>query len=296
MKKPIKIFLLSLALVVFLVFILLLSGTFLLHKFLEETLDTNFTYVESIQTFLSQNADGEIEKRIKESSMRENHHHITIYYEENFSSLLPITKETLDLAIAKNESLFGETNLVPVDLLIFEHLDELREFAELEAVDGFYSDFEKVLAFHNVNKELLLAEDNHAMYAFQKMLLHEYTHYAFARKAQDTTAYPMWFIEGIAEYVGTDPKEVSFPYFEKISFDQLKSSEQWQGARTISLGDPYLQSYYAVEFLTMNYGEKVIKQIIDSTDKTKNFEESFTEITGLTLLELESVFLNSYKG
>ena len=296
MKKPIKIFLRIAVLIFSFVFLLLLGGSFFLHKILEEKIDTNVTYAESMKAFLTQNADGESEKRIKESSMQEDHQHISIYYEKNFSALLPITKETLDLAISKNKKLFGETSLPPIDLLVFENHEELREFSELESVDGFYSDFDKVLAFHNSKKELILAEDKLALYAFQKMLLHEYTHYAFARKAQNPADYPMWFIEGVAEYVGTDPNEVNFPYFEKISFGQLKSTEQWQEARTIPTGDPYLQSYYTFKFLTSNYGEEVIKEIIDSVDETQNFEESFTEITGLTFHELENVFLSSYKN
>lgn len=295
MKKSIKIFLLISTLIFSLIFLLLLVGSFFLHTFLKEENDSDVTYIQSMKAFLTQNAEGKSEKRIKESSIRQDHLHISIYYEKNFSALLPITKETLDLAIAKNEKIFGEASLVPIDLLVFENLEELRGFADLGAVDGFYSDFDKVLAFHNSKNELILAGDKHALYAFQKMLLHEYTHYAFARKTQNSAAYPMWFIEGVAEYVGTDPAEVSFPYFEKISFDQLKSSEQWQKARTLQMGDPYLQSYYALEFLTRKYGEEVIKQIIHSVDETQNFEESFSEITGLSVLELESAFLSSYK-
>ncbi|ANU13302.1 peptidase MA family metallohydrolase [Planococcus halocryophilus] len=295
MKKPIKIFFLISTLIFFFIFLLLLGGSFFLHKFLEETLETNFTYTESVMALLTQNANGESEKKLKESSIQEDYRHISIYYENNFSALLPITKETLDFAISKNENLFGETILEPIDLLVFEDLEELRGFSELNDVDGFYSDFHKVLAFHNAKKEMILAEDKYALYAFQKMVLHEYTHYVFARKAKNPADYPMWFIEGAAEYVGSDPKEVYFPYFEKLAFEQLKSTEQWEEARKNLMGDPYLQSYYAFEFLTLEYGEEVIKKIIESVDETRNFEDSFTEITGLTVLELESMFLSSYK-
>ncbi|ALS78745.1 hypothetical protein AUO94_08800 [Planococcus kocurii] len=296
MKKPIRFFFLISASFVFIAFLVLLGGSLFLHKFLEETLDPNITYVQSVKALLTQNANGESERRIKEISVHENHQHISIYYEENFAALLPLTKETLDLAIAKNEKLFGEVRLAPVDLLVFEDLKELRGFSELENIDGFYSDFDKVLAFHNSNKELILAKDKIALYAFQKMLLHEYTHYVFSQKVQNPATYPIWFIEGIAEYVGTDPNEVSFPYFEKISFEQLTSSEQWQEARTLVMSDPYLQSYYTFEFLTTNYEEQVIREIIDLVEETQDFEESFTEVTGLTLHELEKVFLNSYKN
>ena len=290
-----KTFLITWALVVFLLSLSLFSGSFFMHQVVNETLGTELSYAQSMNGFITKNAEGEHEKQIKESSMREDHQHISIYYQENFSDLLPMTKEILDLAIDKNERLLGEISPVPFDLLVFENLEELNGFAALKDAGGFYSDFHKVMGIYNYGEESILEEDTHAFYRFQNILVHEYTHYAFIRKVSNQAHYPIWFTEGLAEYVASDPDEVQFPYFEKIPFEQLTSNEQWNDALTKRMTDPYLQSHYALAFLTTEYGEGVIHQIIESVEETRNFEESLLEVTGLTVLDLEDVFLDDYK-
>lgn len=294
MKKSTKISLSISAIIVSSV-LLLLGGSFIVYKVAVEPVHTDLTYIQTMKGFITGNAEGKGEKQLKESSIREDHHHITVYFEENFSELLPLTKETLDLAIERNEELFGEIDNVPFDLLVYENLVEMSGFELREAKDAYYSDFQKIIAIHNSGKEVLLAEDELALYSFRQILLHEYTHYAFYRRVSNPNHYPMWFIEGIAEYVGNDPERVFYPHFENIPFSQLNSVGQWEAALATSLASPYSQSYYALSFLTEEYGEDIITQIIDSVDESRNFEESFSEITGLTVHNLEKVFLSSYK-
>lgn len=295
MKKSKKIIFSIGTLIASIVLLLLLGGSFVVHKVIVESLGADLSYVQTMRGVVTQNAEGERERQLKESSMRDDHHHISIYHEENFSELLPITKETLDLAIERNEELFGETERVPFDLLVFENVVEMKGFSEFEVGDAFYSDFHKVLAIRNFGKEFILAEDELALHSFRRELLHEYTHYSFIRRVSNLNHYPMWFIEGMAEYVANDPERVFSPHFVNIPFDRLNSSEQWREALSTSLASPYMQSYYTIDFLTTEYGEEVITQIIDLVDETRNFEESFSEITGLTLDELENIFLSSYR-
>lgn len=295
MKKSKKRSLSVTALILSFVIMLLLGGSFVVHKVIAKSLGADLTYFQTIQGVITQNAEGEKEKQFKESSMRENHHYISIYHEENFSELLPITKETLDLAIERTEELFGETDGVPFDLLVFENVVEMNGFSELETGKAFYSDFLKILAIHNSGKDFILAEDELALYNFQQMVLHEYTHYAFTRRVSNLNHYPMWFVEGVAEYAGIDPERAFSPHFKNIPFAQLTSTEQWEKALNTPMKSPYLQSYYAVDYLTAEYGEEVITQIIDAMEETRNFDESFAEVTGLTLRELESEFLSAYQ-
>lgn len=295
MKKSKKRSLSVTALILSFVIMLLLGGSFVVHKVIAKSLGADLTYFQTIQGVITQNAEGEKEKQFKESSMREDYRHISIYYEENFSELLPVTRETLDLAIERTEELLGETDPVPFDLLVFENVVEMNAFSELETGKAFYSDFLKILAIHNSGKDFILAEDELALYNFQQMVLHEYTHYAFTRRVSELNDYPMWFIEGVAEYAGSDPERVFSPHFENIPFAQLTSTEQWEEALNTKMKSPYLQSYYALAYLTAENGEAVITQIIDSVDGTGDFEESFVKVTGLTLRELESEFLSAYE-
>lgn len=295
MKKSRKTSLSITALILSFVLMLFLGGSFVVHKVITESLGADLTYFQTMRGVITQDAESESERQLKESSMRQDHRHISIYYEENFSELLPITKETLDLAIERTAELFGETDVVPFDLLVFENVVEMNGFSELETGYAFYSDFLKVLVIHNSGKGFILAEDELALYNFQQTLLHEYTHYAFTRRVSNLNHYPMWFVEGVAEYAGIDQERVFSPHFENIPFDQLTSTEQWEEALNTPMKSPYLQSYYAVDYLTAEYGEEVITQIIDSMEETRNFDESFGEVTGLTLRELESEFLSAYE-
>ncbi|WP_033542049.1 hypothetical protein [Planococcus sp. CAU13] len=294
MKKS-KIIMLSVTVIVSLILLILFTGSFLVYKVAVEPHDQDLTYIQTMNGFITGNADGKNEKRLKESSMREDYHHISIYYDENFSELLPLTKETLDLAIERTEELFGKTDDVSLDLLVYENFVEMNNYKLSEARDAYYSDFQKIIAIHNSGKEILLAGDDLALYGFRQILIHEYTHYAFYRRAESPQHYPIWFIEGVAEYAGNDPDSVFFPHFEPIPFRQLSSPGQWEAALGTPLKSPYSQSYYALAFLTGEFGEEVIVKIIDSVNDTRDFEKSFSEVTGLTLAELDEEFLRDYK-
>lgn len=295
MKKQAKIIVLTSSLFIAAILLLFIGGSYLLHKTIKGTQETNLSYIQSVKAIISQNAEGNAEKDVKSSSLREDYQHLSIYYKKEFADLLPLTKEILEESMTRSEELFGETSPVPFDLLVFESYEELTAFSKIEKTNGLYSDFHKVIAIHYWDKELILTGEKKALHNFRYLILHEYTHYAFSRKDPSQSAYPMWFIEGTAEYAATDPTEANFPYFDKIAFERLNNSEQWQAALTNPLADPYLQSYYAFEYLTTEFGEDVIGDIMESVKETNDFNKSFEEITGMTLEELGQLFIRSYE-
>ncbi|MDN7242235.1 hypothetical protein QWY14_10520 [Planococcus sp. N028] len=295
MKKTIKLAILVFVLLVSSAFLLLLVGSFILYHDIADEEEIKLTYWQSIKAIATQNAEGDREIQLKESRLQENHKHISIYYEQDFSDLMPIAKETLDLAMEKTEVLFGRTSPEPIDLLVFQDGEELAEFAEIEGVGGIYSDFDKVLAIHYHNKDLILKRDQLGLSMFQEVVLHEYAHYAFAHKASSEDAYPYWFIEGVAEYAGDVGQGAVLPTFELISFNQLTTYEHWHETRYTVGTDNYAQSHYAINFLIDKYGEKAVSKIMDSVNETKDFEQSLQSITGLTLDEFESAFVTSYE-
>lgn len=58
----------------------------------------------------------------------EEHQHISIYYPDGFSSYVPLTIETLDKAIAKNDEIFGGFEEVTVDFSVFENQEQFMDF------------------------------------------------------------------------------------------------------------------------------------------------------------------------
>lgn len=297
MRKSFKIAML-LAILFFSLVFLLLGGSFFLHKAIAGEQDSNLTYFQTMKALFTLNAEQDLEKQIKESYLQEDYHHVSIYYEEDFTELLPIAKETLDLAIAKTEALFGKTSQEPIDFLVFKNSEEMSKMSGTEGGAGFYSEFDKVLAINYIGKDLkdpILEGDETALYIFQEAILHEYTHYVFNRKAPEQDIYPFWFIEGVAEYAEDEGQGAPLPAFELIPFAQLTTHEQWQEARNIPSTHHYAQSYYAIKCLVDQYGEGVIKEIMDSANETKDFEKSIEKVTGLTISEFEAIFRTSLK-
>ncbi|WP_462408584.1 hypothetical protein [Neobacillus sp. Marseille-QA0830] len=235
MKKLLKR-LMAITLVALAIILLLAIGaSIFIHNELEKRTHERISYFQSIKSVLSLNFESEWENKRKADRQRMDYGAISIYYHDDFSELLPITKETIDWAKAINKELFGAVKEKHVDFIVFENGDEMSEFADFENISGFYSDFDKLMAISYSNKESILEKNETQLYFFQKSILHEYTHYIFQRMAEKSkagiSAYPTWFNEGISEYVGNDQTMVEYSEFRIIPFGQLADKTQWQEAR-----------------------------------------------------------------
>ena len=282
-------------LIVCVILLLLAFGLGLyIHRTLEDAAKEELPFFQSIQMGLTLNLERENERQLKEVRLKKAYHHITIYYPDDYAELLPLTKETLDWAIRKNEEIFGLINAPSVDIIVMEDKDELRNASGLTDISGFYSDSDKLIAIGYNDKEGILEKRETSLYFFQKSILHEYTHYSFSRMVDGAkfgiSAYPTWFVEGIAEYIGNDQTNVEYSGFKLVPFSQLISPEQWQTARFQDGTEVYYQSYFAIKYLTDRYGEGVLSDIIQETNETGDFEASFVEVTRMSIEDLENFF------
>ncbi|WP_160841572.1 peptidase MA family metallohydrolase [Halobacillus halophilus] len=296
LKKVLTIIFLTL----FTVLLLIAVGVgVFINKTLEKETNKDLPFFQSIKMAVTLNFESESEKQLKEKRLNEKYRHISIYYPDDFKELMPITKETLDWAMDKNEQVFGNVETRPVDLVMFENKEDLNDLSSLVDVSGFYSDFDKLLAINYTDKNLILERRETPLYHFQKAILHEYTHYVFQRKIEGSdirsSDYPLWFQEGIAEYIGNDGTTVLYSDFQLVPFGQLFSGEQWRIGRQKDGSNVYKQSYFAIKYLTDTYDESIVNEIIAKTKHIGDFETGFTEATGITLHDLENNFLNSYK-
>ena len=262
---------------------------------MEKQSNQDLPFFHSIKMALTLNYDSEKEVQLKEERAREKHRHISIYYPNDYKELMPITKETLDWAMDKNKELFGSLKEVPVDLIIVQNEEELEDLTELEEISGFYSDFDKIFAVTYDNEEFITKET--ALYFFQKSILHEYTHYIFARMVNDsskgTSPYPTWFQEGICEYVGEDQTIVEYSGFKLLPLVELDRLEQWHNVRLQDETDVYEQSYFAIKYLIDQHGTGILKEIIDETNSSGDFEQGFIKATDMTVVNFEDSFLSN---
>ncbi|WP_273128202.1 collagenase [Bacillus weihaiensis] len=281
------------------VFLLILGiGLYFLHHFFEKSVNEKVGLLQTVDSFLTLNFDGEKEKQLKEERSMMNVEHVSIYYFEDDAVLLPITNETLDWAKELNDDLLGDYKKRPLDLIYFKDTEELSHFASLNNISGYYSDFDKVIGIISEDKEGIVKGLETPLFHFQKTLLHEYTHYAFNQKLNQlkiTTTIPQWFEEGVCEYVSYDQTILSPSPFTFVPLNELTSYEDWNHARTIDDIEPYKQSYLTIDFLIGEYGKEVIVEILEATKSHSDFNKGYENVTGIPLVKVEEQVIQSVK-
>jgi hypothetical protein len=254
------------------------------------------------KSFFNQNFDSELEKEYKAAGKNKQYKQVSIYYQEKDKELIPLTIETLKWAEEKTAELFGGTKNVPIDM-IFMSKEDIVQDSKIEEASGYYSDFEKVIAV-SVDPEYLegiLQELETPLYFFQKSILHEYAHYTtFMKIAEAETfgdLFPTWFLEGIAEYVANDKTEVDIgliPY-EAQPLEDISWDNDFHEVRYDGISEPYLQSYFTVNYLIQEYGINVVNELIYKTKETEDFYEALEQVTEKQAAVFEQDVINYYQ-
>ncbi|MCA0987283.1 collagenase [Guptibacillus algicola] len=290
MKPTVKITLIVISSILSLFLLLVLVAVILLDHFLEYKASEPVSYSQAVETVLTFNYEGESEKEAKSTKESMAYGNVTVYVDDQDTDLFPVMEETLDKAKSLNEQLLGEIKERNVDLLLFSDQEEFERMSDLENVSGYYQNFGMLIGVRVDDKQGILERNEGAAYFFEQAILHEYTHYAFDRKVEmaghGLHSYPLWFQEGVADYIANDGTTVEPWNFDLVPFDQLCTHEQWRDARKRKMTDVYRQSYFAVTHVIEENGEDVIKEIIKATSESGDFESSFIDVTGLTYEEL----------
>lgn len=224
--------------------------------------------------------------------------HLSIYYATSDEQLLLYTEKSLNRAMELNDSLFGMSYTKPYDFIIFRDRSEIETFSGLEHAIGIHSPAYNVLGVLPENKEGIIENIEPLVWNYQSNIIHEYTHYVFIQKIAeagvDNKYFPLWFSEGIAEYLSLDkldvrPSEISnvFP------LNELITSEQWNKYRTETEYDIYLQSEKTIYTLVDKFGPEIINKIIHETGKKKNFQEGFESATNTSIMKLDEHIRNN---
>lgn len=111
--------------------------------------------------------------------------------------------------------------------------------------------------------------------------------------------FPVWFIEGIAEYIGEDEENLDYHSFETtfINLNKLNTQEEWQNARFHKSDErvnPYLQGYFTVAYLINTYGSNSISTLLSETSNTQDFYQTLQSLTGKNMEELERNIIHYY--
>lgn len=226
-------------------------------------------------------------ENLKENLNQTDYQHVSIYYDDYDTELIPTTKTAIEDAITANELLFHNHVEEPIDLIFISDYELMEEYSGTEYgigayVETFDSEFICITPQYIDNDYSL----------DRQVIMHEYTHYVFAHTVAElgldvTTDFPLWFNEGMADYVGYGGKEILFEAFEFVPFEKLVTTEQWNENISNLETNEYVQSYLAIKYLIDTFGEDVIIQIINSTESHGDFEEGFEDVTDLDVKELD---------
>lgn len=233
-------------------------------------------------------------QRMKENKLTHQYQNFTIYYKPHEKELLPIIERAIDKADYLTSGLLGPVKDNEIDFIIHASSDELYEETSLIKTMGYFDDPNDIVGIAITDLDEITADRMPGSFYFQSTIMHEYTHYRLQAfiKEQGLFVYriPLWFHEGVAEYIGMyDVKHRYYP-FKDTSFENLVTHKEWEKFRLDNY-DVYLQSYYAIRYIVDTYGEIIIKEIIEETAKVNDFNKGFTKATGISIDDLQTIYL-----
>lgn len=185
---------------------------------------------------------------------------------------------------------------LPIELLNIKKIEKPK-VKVLSKFNKRYSESLGYVYFHNniitiLNKESLAKGSNYNIdKRFVELISHEYTHFLINSKLKESSlfpkAIPLWFNEGIAEYVGVSSRLGYIP-------DRFKTKTKLSELNDIFDEDPdlfYDQSVVFINYLIKNYGYISISEIFQHL-KNNTFDKSIKIVTGESLNEISLKLFN----
>lgn len=246
------------------------------------------------------------------SKLKENQYkNYKIVHNEDMETALPLIFYYLDKLENENNELLGYTPESELTIQIDYDKDVFNSRSNLgEWVSGVYNPVIKTLYIYgeDVYRDIISdmpqieeLEDGSfyiSTISFSDILAHEYSHYAtndFIEKNNiSKDAIPVWFQEGIADYISkvdkSNGEELRF-----IPLTELTTEEEWSRANENILGEPYIQSMYAIYTIVNLKDKSAIKDIILACNKS-DFSTAFETVMGISLEEFENNLKNDFNN
>lgn len=175
-------------------------------------------------------------------------------------------------------NIFGQTPSRPINIVIFPTIEE----------------YQKVLN----DRDSAASYDGYSMYLqldelTSYTLVHEYINFKTEYFCQDnkisTLLVPMWFNEGISEYISYQyRKNIIIKPLERLkNFSELNNHKEFTNARLAGY-DVYYQSYLAIKKIIELKGNNSIKNIILDS-KNRDFYSAFEKNVGLNIEDFQKL-------
>jgi len=223
----------------------------------------------------------------------------TVYFNPKLEPALNLVNAYLKKAASDNAKIFGDFTPSPLTIKFDYDQEVFKKRTSSDVVySGVYFDKEKTIYIYIKDcYSDFLAINSLQSSTTKESLLHEYTHHMFFEfmnsNQLSTDKIPVWFMEGISEYIRSEGDKVTLPK-TLIDFKELNTQKQWNSyANNSSM--IYQQSHYAVSQLILMRGKNIIKEILLNTKNT-DFNTAFNKATGFTIENYEKNFKQDFKG
>lgn len=258
----------------------------------------NLTIEEKVELYTlplqSNNRSTTDYNKMKKDKKVTTHKNVTIYYQYDEKDLVPIIKDVLNKADQVTTDLFGPIKDNDIDLILHSSTDELYEKTSLKQTIGYFDDPNDIMGVAITDLPSILSDETPHSFYFSSTIMHEYTHYRLQAFVKEQGLYvyriPLWFHEGVAEYVGMYNVDQRYFPFEEADFKKLVTHKDWERFRLDNF-DVYTQSYYAIQFIVSQFGESIIKTIIEETAQVNDFEKGFSAATGYSIEDLQKLYV-----
>ncbi|MEG1001902.1 MAG: hypothetical protein RSF37_00790 [Clostridium sp.] len=207
-----------------------------------------------------------------------------IIHRENIESALPMINKILDEIELKSKNIFGSvkepvTIKFDYDNDIFKsRLDNGNQLA-----DGYYAPGSNTVYMYAEDALEILFKDSF----YRGTLSHEIAHHYYYKYIKDNNIsdekIPLWFSEGVAEYMSSDEVCNNNYNFKFTQFTNIDEYDEWN---SIESGMQYVQSLYTINKLVDIKGKEIIKNILVNT-KEDGFSNSFEKAVGISLNDFE---------
>lgn len=209
-----------------------------------------------------------------------------IIHKDNLQAALPMVNKYLTDIELKCKDIFGD---MEDDLTIKFDYDKDVFYTRLnnghEVAAGYYVPGTKIIYMYAEDAYDILINKRD----FRGILFHEFTHYYYDQYLESNNIkdkwIPVWFAEGIADYVSRDESCIDSYDLKFIPFENIKDSTGWN---SIESGEQYIQSFYAISKLVELKGKGILNELIMNI-KEDNFNSAFENVVGMTLSEFEEI-------
>lgn len=227
---------------------------------------------------------------------------LTLHYEQIIFKFTPDAKDeveeiirSMDELLVIEQEVFGQQlkKTATLEVIVFANATEYRQMLPLAASNeagSYFSSSKKALLYYD--------PDAHDRQNYLKTIFsHEYGHYVydvFANEWEvDQTETPIWYQEGLCEYMSSQftgvSRRTSAPHMSDPIFtlDELTTPSQWRNASKRM--DPYFVAAQVMEYIAVRSdSSQVFSAILLEQQKKRSFQSAFEELSGMTTANVYS--------